>query len=73
MSTPFSLPESKIIPSTIFVDKTVKVSGGVRVVDGEVLLPLPNVLGFKYAIGHVENDDGMVLVRDFKPSFNQER
>jgi len=31
------------------------------------------VLGFKYAIGHVENDDGIVLVRDFKPSFNQER
>lgn len=79
VSTPFSVPGSKIIPSIISVDLSVMVLGGVRIVDDEgcrrVLLPLSNVRGYSYNIGPVEGGENgsTVVVSDFKPSFMEER
>jgi actin-like ATPase involved in cell morphogenesis len=76
MSTPFSGPDSKIIPSIISVDPSVLVLGGVRIFDGEVLLPLPNIRGYSYKIGYIEGGGkgtSVSVVTDFKPCFNEER
>ena len=73
VSTPFSLPGSKIIPSLIHVSREM-VLGGVRLADGKVLLPIVNVRGYHYEIGHVGSDASKwTQVSDFKPSFNEER
>ena len=87
-STPFSCNrgsglagKSLVIPSTIWVDTSAMVVGGVRVVDGEVLLPIANGKGYKYTIGCSPNPDcsdgpippKVVLIDNFKASFNEDR